>query len=141
KLIANYGSKGLVVIAPTQHYGYVAEGREAPPAVETKYIGEVFRQYYSRLGTVEVPLSEANFTKFGVSTTPTMVLVDGQGIVRLYNPGNASYELLASKVEAALKTQPAPRARPAAHSARACRAPLGHAVVLRSLSALRLPPL
>jgi len=29
--------------------------------------------------------------------------VDGQGIVRLYNPGNASYELLAAKIEAALR--------------------------------------
>ena len=29
-----------------------------------------------------------------------MVLVDERGIVRLYNPGNASYELLAAKIEA-----------------------------------------
>jgi thiol-disulfide isomerase/thioredoxin len=103
KLESNYGPKGLVVVAPTQHYGYIAGGQDASPAVETKYIGEVFNQYYAGLGPVEVPLSEANFTRFGVSTTPTMVLVDGKGIVRLYNPGNASYEALAAKIEAALK--------------------------------------
>jgi thiol-disulfide isomerase/thioredoxin len=103
KLESNYGPKGLVVVAPTQHYGYIAGGQDASPAVETKYIGEVFNQYYGGLGPVEVPLSEANFTRFGVSTTPTMVLVDRKGIVRLYNPGNASYEALAAKIEAALK--------------------------------------
>jgi len=28
KLIADYGPKGLVVVAPTQHYGYVAGGAD-----------------------------------------------------------------------------------------------------------------
>ena len=99
KLIATYGPRGLVVVAPTEHYGFVARGEPAPPAVETKYIAEVFAKYYAELGSVEIPLSEANFARFGVSSTPTMVLVDGQGIVRLYNPGNASYPLLAAKIE------------------------------------------
>jgi len=106
KLETNYGRRGLVVVAPTQHYGYVQGGQDAPRAVETKYIGEVFQKYYAELGPIEVPLSEANFARFGVSTTPTMVLVDGQGIVRLYNPGNASYEALAAKIDAALRTLP-----------------------------------
>jgi thiol-disulfide isomerase/thioredoxin len=99
KLMAAYGSKGLVLVAPTQHYGYVARGEPAPPATETKYIAEVFAKYYAGLGSVDIPLSEANFTRFGVSTTPTMVLIDGQGIVRLYYPGAASYDLLKSKIE------------------------------------------
>lgn len=99
ELMAAYGSRGLVIVAPTQHYGYVAQGEPAPPDVETKYIAQVFAKYYAGLGSVEIPLSEANFARFGVSTTPTMVLVDGQGIVRLYNPGAASYELLAAKIE------------------------------------------
>jgi thiol-disulfide isomerase/thioredoxin len=103
KLEANYGPRGLVVVAPTQHYGYIAGGQDAPRDVETKYIGQVFAKYYAGLGSVEIPLSEANFAKFGVSTTPTLVLVDEKGIVRLYNPGNATYDLLASKIEAALK--------------------------------------
>jgi thiol-disulfide isomerase/thioredoxin len=104
KVMAKYGPRGLVVVAPTQHYGYVAGGQDAPPDVETRYIGQVFAKYYAGLGSVEIPLSEANFAKFGVSTTPTMVLVDGRGIVRMYNPGNASYELLAAKIEAALRS-------------------------------------
>ena len=103
KLQQKYGPKGLVIVAPTQHYGYVAGGQDAPPDVETKYIGQVFNQYYAAIGPVEVPLSEKNFGRFGVSTTPTMVLVDRKGIVRLYNPGNATYDALAAKIEAALK--------------------------------------
>lgn len=102
KLIAIYGPRGLVVIAPTQRYGYVAEGKEAPPPVETQYIAEVFRTYYAPLGAVEIPLSERNFASFGVSTTPTMVLIDGNGIVRLYNPGAAAYDMLAGSVEKVL---------------------------------------
>ena len=100
KLMATYGPRGLVLVAPTEHYGFVAKGEPAPPAVETKYIADVFAKYYAAdLGSVEIPLSEANFARFGVSTTPTMVLVDGQGIVRMYNPGNASYPVLAAKIE------------------------------------------
>jgi thiol-disulfide isomerase/thioredoxin len=104
QLMTTYGPRGLVVIAPTQHYGYVAQGNPAPPAVETKYISDVFAKYYAGLGSVEIPLSQRNFTRFGVSTTPTMVLVDGQGIVRLYNPGAASYQLLAAKIEPLLSS-------------------------------------
>jgi len=99
RLEAAYGRRGLVVVAPTQHYGYIAGGEEASPAAETKYIGEVFAKYYAGLGKVEAPLSEENFRRFGVSTTPTMVLVDGRGIVRLYNPGALTYEALAAKIE------------------------------------------
>jgi thiol-disulfide isomerase/thioredoxin len=99
KLMATDGPRGLVVIAPTQHYGYVAGGKDASPEVEAGYISEVFAKYYAGLGKVEVPLSETNFTRFGVSTTPTVVLVDKQGIVRLYNPGALGYAALAAKVE------------------------------------------
>jgi thioredoxin-related protein len=32
-------------------------------------------------------VSEANFRNYGASTTPTLVVIDRQGIVRLYHPG------------------------------------------------------
>jgi hypothetical protein len=35
-----------------------------------------------------VPVSERTLRQYGVSTTPTLALVDRQGIVRLYRPGN-----------------------------------------------------
>ncbi len=83
-------------------------GRMRPAMCKSSISAGIFAKYYAGLGAVEIPLGEANFARFGSSTTPTMVVVDGQGIVRLYNPGNASYELLAAKIEAALR--PAGRA-------------------------------
>jgi thiol-disulfide isomerase/thioredoxin len=102
RLERQYGSRGLAVIAPTQHYGYVAGGQDAAPAVETNYIKSVYAQYYAALGNVEAPLSEENFASYGVSTTPTIVLIDGRGIVRLYNPGAISFDQLAARVESVL---------------------------------------
>ena len=32
-------------------------------------------------------MSVANHQRFGVSSTPTLVIVDRKGVVRLYNPG------------------------------------------------------
>jgi thiol-disulfide isomerase/thioredoxin len=86
-LTREYSAKGLVLIAPTQHYGYVANGEEAGPADELKYIEQVRHQYYADLLSVPAPLSEANFRNYGASTTPTLVLIDRAGIVRLYHPG------------------------------------------------------
>jgi thiol-disulfide isomerase/thioredoxin len=82
-----YGSKGLTMIAPTQRYGYVANGDEAGPADELKYIEQIRHQYYGDLLAVPAPVSEANFRNYGASTTPTLVLIDRRGIVRLYHPG------------------------------------------------------
>ena len=82
-----YAPKGLVMIAPTQRYGYVANGDEAGPADELKYIEQIRHQYYADLLSVPAPVSEANFRNYGASTTPTLVLIDRHGIVRLYHPG------------------------------------------------------
>jgi len=87
-----YASKGLIVVAPTQRYGYVARGEEAPPAQELQYIDEVRHKYYADLLTVPVPISENNMKNYGASTTPTLVLIDRRGIVRLYHPGKMTLE-------------------------------------------------
>jgi thiol-disulfide isomerase/thioredoxin len=86
-LTREYSAKGLVLIAPTQRYGYVANGDEAGPADELKYIEQIRHQYYADLLSVPAPVSEANFRNYGASTTPTLVLIDRSGIVRLYHPG------------------------------------------------------
>ncbi len=87
-----YRSRGLEVIAPTQHYGYVAGGVDAPVSVETPYIRKIFDEYYAGLGNVETPISETNFARYGVSTTPTIVLVNARGIVTLYHPGAMTFD-------------------------------------------------
>lgn len=113
KLQAVYGPRGVEIIAPTRLYGYVAGGQDAPPATETKYIAQVFNQFYAPLGNVEVPVSDAIFDRFGVSTTPTLVLVDAKGIVRLYYPGAVSWETLAAHVDE-LFARPVTSAKPRA---------------------------
>ncbi len=98
RLVAQYQSKGLVLIGPTQHYGYAAGGNDASRDEETRYIDAVRNRYYGALPGMSVPVSEENFQRFGASTTPTLVLVDRQGIVRLYRPGAMLYSQLASKL-------------------------------------------
>ena len=93
-LAARYGPQGLVVLAPTQRFGYVAGGKEAPADVENRYIDEVRQQSYSVLQGQPIPLSETNHRRYGVSSTPTLVVVDREGIVRLYNPGRLPLERL-----------------------------------------------
>lgn len=98
RLVADYQSTGLVLIGPSQHYGYIAGGEDAPRDLETQYIDLVRRQYYAPLAGMSVPLSEQNFLNYGASTTPTLVLIDRQGIVRLYHPGAMPYAQLAAKL-------------------------------------------
>jgi len=45
-----------------------------------------------------VPIGSDNFRNYGASTTPTLVLIDSRGVVRLYHPGNLSYEDLKKAV-------------------------------------------
>ncbi len=82
-----FAPKGLKLIAPTKRYGYVAGGADAPPEVEKAYIERVRQQFYPMLSGVAVPLGAGSFLEYGVSTTPTIVLVDRNGIVRYYHPG------------------------------------------------------
>ncbi|MGE5644497.1 MAG: TlpA family protein disulfide reductase [Acidobacteriota bacterium] len=97
-----FAPRGLVLLGPTQTYGYVARGEEAAPAQETPYIDKVRRELYRPLGAMPVPLSEENFKVYGASTVPTLVLIDRQGIVRLYHPDVMTYEELAAAIEKVL---------------------------------------
>jgi thiol-disulfide isomerase/thioredoxin len=98
-----FAPKGLVLVAPTRYYGYAAQGAEAAPPVEKKYIETVRRQYYSALADVPAPLADANFLQYGASTTPTLVLVDAAGVVRFYHPGAVSAPELAARIQAVLR--------------------------------------
>lgn len=103
QIARSYGPKGLVLIGPTKLYGFAAQGEAVTPAQETRYIDAVRRQLYAGLSDMAVPLSAANFQAYGASTTPTLVLLDGNGIVRFYHPGAVSEAELAGRIEALLK--------------------------------------
>jgi hypothetical protein len=50
------------------------------------------------LAGMPVPVSEENHRNWGACTTPTLVLVDRRGIVRMYHPGKMTYEDLSRRV-------------------------------------------
>jgi thiol-disulfide isomerase/thioredoxin len=102
RIASEYAAQGLVVIGPTQHYGYVAGGVEANREQETAYIDSVRKQFYAGLARMPAPVSEANFTRYGASTSPTLVFVDRKGVVKVYHPGAMSYAELMAGVRAIL---------------------------------------
>ncbi|HEV3201664.1 MAG TPA: TlpA disulfide reductase family protein [Bryobacteraceae bacterium] len=98
-VMKTYGPKGLLLIAPTKLYGYVAGGEEAAPVTEKRYIEQVRQQYYPALAGMPIPLGENNFQVYGASTTPTIVLIDPAGVVRYYHPGAVSEQELSARVQ------------------------------------------
>jgi thiol-disulfide isomerase/thioredoxin len=95
-----YGNAGLTILAPTQRYGYVAGRKAAPPAEETEYIRSIRQQAYPWLDDSLVPVSGEVFTRYGVSTTPTLVFINRDGTVRRYNPGQMTKEQMEPIVKA-----------------------------------------
>jgi thiol-disulfide isomerase/thioredoxin len=102
KLYAKYQAQGLAIVAPTQRYGYVARGAAAPPDEERRYIVQVRDQYYPFLAEIPVPLAVANHERYGVSSTPTVVILDRKGTIRLYHPGRMTEEELEQQVRGLL---------------------------------------
>ncbi|MEQ1758603.1 MAG: TlpA disulfide reductase family protein [Vicinamibacterales bacterium] len=98
-LLDKYKGRDFAIVAPTQRYGYAVRGTDASPAEEKKHIEQVRQQYYSFLPQEAVQLAPANHLRYGVSTTPTMVVLDRQGIVRAYRPGNMSRQELETLID------------------------------------------
>jgi thiol-disulfide isomerase/thioredoxin len=98
RLADTYGPQGLVVVGPTQRYGWVSRGKEASVAEEMAYIDEMRQGHYGGVKGMLVPVSEKNFVNWGSSTTPTVVLIDRDGVVRLYHPGQMTLEALEPRV-------------------------------------------
>jgi thiol-disulfide isomerase/thioredoxin len=101
RLRQEFAREGLVVIGPTQLYGYAAQGADASPAQERAYIESGRQRYYSSLPDMPVPLSQRNFNAYGASTTPTLVVLNRAGQVAMYHPGALSYDELRSAVQKA----------------------------------------
>lgn len=102
QLSSEFAPKGLAVLAPTQLYGYAARGEDAKPKDEIAYIGQVWQHFYPGLQNIPVPISKTNFTNYGASTTPTLVLLDRKGRVVLYHPGLMQYDDLKAAIEKTL---------------------------------------
>ena len=99
RLNSEFGTRGLMLLAPTQLYGYGAQGEDATPKDELPYIERVWQHFYPGLQGVPVPVSKENFNLYGASTTPTLVLLDRSGRVSLYHPGAMPYDELRAAIE------------------------------------------
>ncbi len=93
-LVTKYKSSGITVIAPTQRFGYVEKRKPADGAEELAYIERVRDQFYPWMKTVSTPVSDDLYLKYGVSTTPTYVMIDRDGKVSSYLPGQPTSEQL-----------------------------------------------
>ena len=102
-LYEEYHDLGLVIVGPTQFYGFVSRGQTATPEEELAYLNGDYTAQFPIPSWMGVPISGNNFLNFGVSTTPTLVLVDRDGIVQRYNPGGLSQEELAVLIEPLLE--------------------------------------
>jgi thiol-disulfide isomerase/thioredoxin len=102
RLRQEFASQGLVVLGPTQLYGYAAQGADASPEQERAYIEAVRARYYASLSDMPVPLSKQNFNAYGASTTPTLVVLNRAGRVEMYHPGALSYGELRAALQKAV---------------------------------------
>ena len=98
-LYEEYHDRGLVIVGPTQLYGYISRGQTATPEEELAYLNGDYAAQFPIPSWMGVPISTNNFLNFGLSTTPTLVLVDRDGIVQRYNPGDLSHEELVALIE------------------------------------------
>jgi thiol-disulfide isomerase/thioredoxin len=103
ELYRTYAQDGLVIVGPTQFYGYVAGGVDATAEQELDYLTNAYQKSYPLPSWMSVPISGENFVNFGVSTTPTLVLVGRDGIVQMYHPGHMSREELEARIQPLLR--------------------------------------
>jgi thiol-disulfide isomerase/thioredoxin len=106
-LVSKYRASGITVVAPTQRFGYVERRKPAGPAEELAYIEKIRDEFYPWMKTVSAPVSDDLYMKYGVSTTPTYVMIDRDGKVSSYLPGQPTsdeLEVLIKKVVAPATT-------------------------------------
>ena len=86
RLLPKYSNKGLRLVAPTQLYGYIGREEDVPAERESAFIEKTWKENYQDLAAPH-PVSAETMQRYGVSTTPTIVFIDGAGIVRRYHSG------------------------------------------------------
>jgi len=94
EMMEKYRSRGLVVLGPTQRYGYVAGGRPAAPDRELRYIAAVRDSHYAFLRQAPIPIGEGIHRAYGIASVPMLVLIDRIGVIRLYHPGRLTEDEL-----------------------------------------------
>jgi thiol-disulfide isomerase/thioredoxin len=93
-----FGPRGLAVVGVTRLYGFVKDAAPADADAERLYIEQVRQRDYQALGDIPHPISEANWEAYRTNTTPTLALLDAEGVVRFYHPGWLPEEELLERV-------------------------------------------
>ena len=106
RLSERFASRGLAIVAPTRLYGTGAEDREVGAADEKRHIAAVLADQYAALPDLPVPVDTETMVRYGASATPTFVLVDAQGVVRLYAPTRLTESALAAAIEPLVASAP-----------------------------------
>ena len=83
-----YANKGLAVVGPTTLFGYTSSRQvSATREQEIAYVEGEWQQETPLPEWMPRPLRDDMFVEFGVSSTPTIIITDRGGVVRLYHPG------------------------------------------------------
>ncbi len=102
RLKQKYGPRGLQVIAPTRRYGELAKVAHPTADQEDQEIERVWKASYAGLDGAAHPIGDAMMMQYGVTSTPTLVLIDREGIVRMYRPTRMTEAELSRRIEALL---------------------------------------
>jgi thiol-disulfide isomerase/thioredoxin len=79
RIKAKYAERGLQVVALTRYY-------EDDHVREKAVADSVWKDAYRTMGKVPSVISTASMERYGGSSTPTFVFIDGRGVVRGYTP-------------------------------------------------------
>jgi thiol-disulfide isomerase/thioredoxin len=100
-----YKSSGLALITATRLYGSI-EDKPVTADLETAQIEKVWKDLYAGLEGVPAIIDTETMVRYGVSATPTFVLLDRKGIVRLYAPTRLSEAELSRRIDEVLAEAP-----------------------------------
>jgi len=98
RVVEKYAGKGVAFMAPTRYFDKPEERDE-----EKGRIQKSWTEVYELAGIVPVPISDDGMLRYGVSATPTFVVLDSTGIVRLYSPTRMTEERLSGEIEKLLR--------------------------------------
>lgn len=97
-----YRDRGLQLIAVTRLYGGPPDKPMTPDEEKAK-VDKVWKESYAGLEDIPIVIDTGSMERYGGSATPTFVLIDREGIVRLYTPTRLSEAELSRRIEEVLK--------------------------------------
>jgi len=100
ELHQRFADRGLAVVGPTKLFGFaISRKSKVSESEELAYMEGPWQEKNPLPEWMSKPLKQSYFNDFGVSTTPTMVIADREGVVRLYHPGSMTFEELEGVVK------------------------------------------